>query len=73
MEGTLGCLREGDDREVGYSRGCVREPLGDGGVHVAGDEMSSGDASDSDDLLRQVFQLRWRTVSRWLLDCSDGR
>ena len=77
-EGTLRCLREGDDGEVSCSGECMGESPSDrlGGDHSAGPwqrtgAVGEGGPTHSDDTLRGALQPRWRTESPWLLDCCD--
>ena len=78
LEGTPGCLREGDDGDVSCRGAYVGEsppnPLG--GDHSVGPLQRTGTVGEGgpahpDDTLIRAFQPRWRTGSPWLLDHCD--
>ena len=84
-EGTLGCLREGDQGKVSCSGTCVGEPPPNplGGDHRTGPWQRTGVVGEGgpahpNDTCRRALQPRWRTGSTWLLDrcdeetCRDG-
>ena len=78
-EETPGCLREGDDGEVGCSGAYMEEPPPNplGGGHRTGPWQRTGAVGEGgpahpDDTHEGALQLRWRTGSPWLLDrCNE--